>query len=58
MNLTIKKYSRIVNLAKKNNFSVFEILTNYGLFSGDNNLFKTLKIFELINSPNFAIVIF
>ena len=50
MNLTIKKYPRIVNLAKKNNFSVFEILTNYGLFSGDNNLFKTLKIFELINS--------
>jgi hypothetical protein len=49
MNLTVKKYSKIVNLAKKNNFSIFEILTNYGLFSGDSNLFKTLKIFELIN---------
>ena len=49
MNLTVKKYSKIVSLAKKNNFSIFEILTNYGLFSGDRNLFKTLKIFELIN---------
>ena len=39
MNLTVKKYSKIVNLAKKNNFSIFEILTNYGLFSGDSNLF-------------------
>ena len=49
MNLTVKKYAKIVSLAKKNNFSIFEILTNYGLFSGDRNLFKTLKIFELIN---------
>lgn len=49
MKITLQKYSKIVNLAKKNNFSIFEILTNYGLFSGDSNLFKTLKIFEFIN---------
>ena len=49
MKLTLKKYSKIINIAKKNNFSDFEMVTNYGLFSGDSNLFKTLKIFELIN---------
>ena len=48
MKLSLKKYSKIVSLVKKNKFSSFEILTNYGLFSGDRNLFKTLKIFELI----------
>ena len=48
MNLSVKKYSQIVNLAKKNKFTIFEMLTNYGLFSGDRNLFKTLKIFELL----------
>ena len=48
MKLSLKKYSKIVTLVKKNKFSSFEILTNYGLFSGDRNLFKTLKIFELI----------
>ena len=45
MNLTLRKYSKIVNLAKKNKFSNFDNLTNYGLLSGDRNLFKTLKIF-------------
>ena len=49
MKLKLEKYSKIVNLAKKNKFSIFDILTNYGLFSGDRNLFKTLKIFELVN---------
>lgn len=48
MKLSLKKYSKIVSLVKKNKFSNFDILTNYGLFSGDRNLFKTLKIFELI----------
>ncbi len=49
MKLKLEKYSKIVNLAKKNKFSIFDIITNYGLFSGDRNLFKTLKIFELVN---------
>ena len=49
MKLKLEKYSRIVNLAKKNKFSSFDIFTNYGLFSGDRNLFKTLKIFEFVN---------
>ncbi len=48
MKLNLKKYSKIVELAKKNKFNSFEIFTNYGLLSGDRNLFKTLKIFELV----------
>lgn len=48
MNLTVNKYSKILKLVKKYKFSDFEIITNYGLFSGDRNLYKTLKIFELI----------
>ena len=49
MKLKLEKYSKIVNLAKKNKFSSFDIFTNYGLLSGDRNLFKTLKIFELVD---------
>lgn len=48
MNLTLKKYAKIIELVKKNKFTNFDILTNYGLLSGDRNLFKTLKIFELV----------
>ena len=33
---------------KKYKINDFELITNYGLFSGDTNLFKTLKIYELI----------
>jgi hypothetical protein len=42
------KYLQISKLLKKYKFSNFELITNYGLFSGDVNLFKTLKIFELL----------
>ena len=48
MNLTLKKYKKIIGLIKKNKFTTFDAITNYGLLSGDTNLFKTLKIFELI----------
>ena len=46
--MIVKRYKKIINLKKKYHFSDFEIATNYGLFSGDTNLFKTLKIFELL----------
>ena len=49
MYLKIKKYKKILQLKKKYGFSEFELITNYGLFSGDANLYKTLTIFELIN---------
>ena len=42
-----EKYQKILKL-KKFKFSDFELITNYGLFSGDTNLFKTLTIFQLI----------
>tara|TARA_E500000178_G_scaffold344341_2_gene392411 strand:+ start:1157 stop:1837 length:681 start_codon:yes stop_codon:yes gene_type:complete len=48
MNLQNEKYKKITKLKKKYKFSDFEIITNYGLFSGNTNLFKTLKVFELI----------
>ena len=48
MKLSKKKYLRISSLIKKYNFDKFDLITNYGLFSGNTNLFKTLKIFELI----------
>lgn len=50
MKLTLNKYKKILLLAKKYNLSKFELITNYGLFCGDLNLYKTLKIFELIMS--------
>ncbi len=48
MNLKKKKYLKILKLKKKFKFSDFELITNYGLFSGDGNLFKTLTIFDLL----------
>lgn len=48
MKLKLKKYKKIINLIKKFNFNNFELITNYGLFSGDTNLFKTLKIYEIL----------
>jgi len=48
MKIKIEKYKKILNLKKKFKFSNFELITNYGLFSGDTNLFKTLTIFQLI----------
>lgn len=48
--MNLKKYRKITKLSKKLGFSNFELITNYGLFSGDTNLYKTLKIFELVES--------
>lgn len=48
MKLEKKNYQKISKLIRKYKFSNFELITNYGLFSGDTNLFKTLKIFELL----------
>ena len=52
MNLSIKKYKQVIKLKKKNNFSDFDLITNYGLFSGDSNLYKTLIIFDLIKQTS------
>ncbi len=48
MNLKKSKYKKILKLKKKFRFTDFEFITNYGLFSGDRNLFKTLTIFDLV----------
>ena len=48
MNLNLKKYIKVLNLAKKNKITKFELITNYGLFSGDTNLFKTVTIYEVL----------
>ena len=52
MNLEIKlsKYKKITQLAKKNKLNTFELVTNYGLLSGNQNLFKTLTIYDLVKS--------
>ena len=47
-----EKYKRIVNLKKKYKFSDFELITNYGLFSGDTNLFKTLAIYDILKQTS------
>jgi len=52
MNLSIKKYKQIIKLKKKYNFSNLDLITNYGLFSGDTNLYKTLIIFDLIKQTS------
>lgn len=52
MNLKKEKYLKILKLKKKFKFSDFELITNYGLFSGDTNLFKTLTIFDIINKTS------
>jgi len=45
--LTLNKYKKISKFFL--NFSRFDIAQNYGLFSGDKNLYKTIKIIELVN---------
>lgn len=52
MNLKKEKYLKILKLKKKFKISDFELITNYGLFSGDTNLFKTLTIFDIINKTS------
>ena len=49
MKLTKNRYLNIKSLIKKFDFNEFELITNYGLFSGNTNLFKTLKIYQLIS---------
>ena len=44
---SVNKYKKVENFSKE--FSKFEIAQNYGLFSGEKNLYKTIKIIELIN---------
>jgi len=44
----LKSYKKILKLINKHNLSKFDLITNYGLLSGDTNLFKTLTIFDLI----------
>ena len=46
--MKIKKYKKILDLKKKFKFTDFDLITNYGLFSGDTNLFKTLIIYDLV----------
>ena len=46
------KYKKILKLKKKFRFTDFELITNYGLFSGDTNLFKTLTKENLRLSNN------
>lgn len=48
MNVKLNYYKKIIKLKKKFNFSDFDLITNYGLFSGDTNLFKTLTIYNLL----------
>jgi hypothetical protein len=48
--ISIDKYKKINKIIKKNDISKFELITNYGLYSGDTNLFKTLTIYDLIKS--------
>jgi hypothetical protein len=48
MNLELKKFRKIVSFKKKYKLTDFDLINNYGLFSGDTNLFKTLTIYKLI----------
>ena len=44
------QYKKILALINNDEYSKFDLITNYGLFSGSTNLYKTLKIYELIVS--------
>ena len=48
MNIKLNYYKKIIKLKKKFNFNDFDLITNYGLFSWDTNLFKTLTIYSLL----------
>lgn len=50
MYLKLKKYKSVLKLKKKLKLTDFDLITNYGLFSGDANLYKTLKIFSVIKT--------
>ena len=44
------QYKKIINIINRDNYSKFDLITNYGLFSGSTNLYKTIKLIELVNS--------
>jgi len=48
--MKVNQYKKILSLINQDKYSKFDLITNYGLFSGSTNLYKTLKLFELINS--------
>jgi len=50
LKLSLKKYHKIIKLADQYKFDKFDLVTNYGLFSGERNLYKTLKVFEFLKS--------
>ena len=52
MKITLNKYKKIIEFKKKFRLNDFQLITNYGLFSGDMNLFKTLTIFDLIKKTS------
>lgn len=46
---SIKKYKKITNIINSYKFNNFQLISNYGLFCGDSNLFKTLTIKEIVD---------
>ena len=46
---SIKEYKKITKIIHSYKFSNFELISNYGLFCGDSNLFKTLTIKEILD---------
>ena len=46
---SIKNYKKITKIIRSYKFNNFELISNYGLFCGDTNLFKTLTIKEIID---------
>lgn len=50
MIINTRNYKKIIKYKNKYKFSDFDLISNYGLFSGDTNLFKTLTVFEILMS--------
>lgn len=46
--LKLKYYKKIIKFKNKLSFNDFDLITNYGMFSGNTNLYKTLEIFRLL----------
>ena len=46
---SLQKYKKILNLINKYQFNKFDLITNFGLFAGDTNVFKTLTLKEIID---------
>jgi len=46
---SIKKYKKIKKIIHSYKFSNFDLISNYGLFCGDSNLFKTLTIKNIVD---------